>query len=199
MMYKLDRRSIKARAKASFKGNYWPSVLVPIIMAAIVGVLALIPVVGSIAGFIMAPVLTAGVAYFFAKNYRGEKAEIGDMFAGFKNFGHVLGGSLWMELFVWLWSMLFVIPGIIKAISYSMTPYILVDQPEVSAREALKLSMRMTKGHKGEIFVMYLSFIGWGILTSLTGGILGIFYTVPYMNTTMAGYYEELKAAYIAQ
>ena len=74
-----------------------------------------------------------------------------------------------------------------------MTPYILIDRPEIGAKEALKLSMQMTKGHKGEIFVMYLSFIGWGILTSLTCGLVGIFYAFPYMNTTMAGYYEELK------
>jgi uncharacterized membrane protein len=77
-----------------------------------------------------------------------------------------------------------------------MTPYILMDQPEIDAKEALKVSMEMTKGHKGEIFVMYLSFIGWAIVSAITLNIAGIFYVYPYMQLTLAGYYDELKAQY---
>jgi uncharacterized membrane protein len=100
---------------------------------------------------------------------------------------------LWMGLFTMLWTLLFIIPGIIKALAYFMTPYILAECPDVTATDALKLSMRMTAGHKGKVFVMGLSFIGWGLLTALTFGILGIFYTGPYYYTSFAGLYHELK------
>lgn len=85
------------------------------------------------------------------------------------------------------------IPAFIKAFAYFCTPYILADCPNVTARNALKLSIRMTKGHKGKICVMGLSFIGWGLLTALTCGILGVFYTGPYMEAAFAGQYDELK------
>jgi uncharacterized membrane protein len=118
---------------------------------------------------------------------------MGDLFQGFQNFGRSVGGMLWMYLFIILWSMLFWIPGIIKALSYFMTPYILAECPSVKAKQALLLSMRMTKGHKGKIFIMGLSFIGWMILSSMTAGILYIVYVGPYMNTSFAGMYDELK------
>lgn len=191
----LDRIAIKAHAKENFKANYWISVLVFVIYAAIAGLCNSLSTigVGAAAILIFLPVITAGTDFYALKVYRGENAELADMFCGLKNYGHVLGGMLWMELFTFLWSLLFVIPGIVKMIAYSMTPYILIDQPEIGAKDALKLSMQMTQGHKGEIFVMYLSFLGWLLLTALTGGILGIFYTTPYINVTLAGYYESLK------
>ena len=111
----------------------------------------------------------------------------------FQNYPRKLGGSLWMGLFVFLWGLLLVIPGIIKAISYSMTQYILADCPNVKAKDALKLSMRMMQGHKWEAFVLGLSFIGWIILSLLTLGILSTFYVGPYMDSTFAAYYLEIR------
>ncbi|MDR2713515.1 MAG: DUF975 family protein [Clostridiales bacterium] len=90
------------------------------------------------------------------------------------------------------------IPAIIKSIAYSMTPFILADKPNVKATEALKLSMKMTKGYKGNLFVMTLSFIGWFLLGCLTLGILLIVYVLPYYTTTLSGYYEELKEQALA-
>jgi uncharacterized membrane protein len=87
-----------------------------------------------------------------------------------------------------------VIPGIVKAFAYSMTPFILADSPNVRATDAIKLSMRMTQGHKGGIFVMCLSFLGWAILSALTCGILQILYVGPYVSTSFAGLYVDLKA-----
>lgn len=85
------------------------------------------------------------------------------------------------------------IPAIIKSLSYAMVPYILADAPDVKVREAMKLSMRMTKGHKGALVVMYLSFIGWYLLSPLTLGILAIVYVNPYVYTSVAGFYSGLK------
>jgi len=90
------------------------------------------------------------------------------------------------------------IPVIIKALSYSMTQYILASNPNVLATNAIKLSMRMTKGHKGKIFVMWISFIGWQLLNMLTLGILGIFYVNPYMYASFAGQFVELRSLAVA-
>ena len=138
--------------------------------------------------------LAVGYYGFTLRVYRGEAADVGGMFRnGFANYWRHVGGMLWMGLFTFLWTLLFIVPGIIKALAYFMTPYILAECPDVTATDALKLSMRMTAGHKGKVFVMGLSFIGWGILTALTFGILGIFYTGPYCYTSYAGLYQELR------
>ena len=118
------------------------------------------------------------------------------------NFGRKLGGMCWMALWIYLWTLVgmvsLFIPTIIKSLSYFMVPYILGSNPNVSAIEALNLSKRMTKGHKGKLFVMHLSFIGWGLLSALTLGILGIFYVYPYMLTSYAGFFVELRNLAIA-
>jgi len=86
------------------------------------------------------------------------------------------------------------VPVIVKVLSYSMTQYILASNPNVKATDAIKLSMRMTKGHKGKIFIMWMSFLGWQILSFFTIGILGIFYVNPYMYTSFAGLFVELRS-----
>jgi uncharacterized membrane protein len=145
------------------------------------------------------PPLTVGFAWFNIKVYKGQQADISDAFSGFNDFGRSIGGILWMWLFMILWSLLFIIPGIVKSMAYPMTPYILADSKNVSATDALKLSMRMTQGYKGEIFVMILSFLGWAILSAMTCGLLWIFYVGPYWKASFAGLYQELRANAIAK
>ncbi len=192
------RQEIKELAKTAFLNNYWIAVGVNVVVMLLVS--AVSGMTMGIGALILMPPLLIGLNMFSLKLYRGQKGDFDTVFNdGFSNFGHKLGGYLWMELFTFLWSLLFVIPGIIKSYSYAMTPYILVDQPEVDAREALKRSMRMMDGHKWELFVFQLSFIGWALLSSLTCGILYIFYVGPYYNNAMAGYYEERKNAFVEQ
>ena len=184
------RSEIKQQAKKNFATQYWISVGAFVLYAMIVS-FASEMIVGTI---FLVPPMIVGYYSFTLKVYRGEQGDIGDMFSvGFSNYWRNVGGILWMQLFTFLWTLLFIVPGIIKALAYFMTPYILADTKEVRPTQALKLSMRMTKGHKGKIFVMYLSFIGWAILTVLTCGILAIFWTGPYMETSFAGMYSELK------
>jgi uncharacterized membrane protein len=108
------------------------------------------------------------------------------------NFPHILGAMLWNSLFTFLWALLLYIPGIIKSISYCMTAYILTDNPNIGHRRALKLSMQMTKGHKWNIFVLQLSFLGWFLLASLTGGI-GYIFLMPYYLATFSELYAKLR------
>ena len=97
-----------------------------------------------------------------------------------------------MLVFTLLWSLLFIIPGIIKAYSYYMSMYILAENKGMSAREAISKSKQMMHGHKMELFVLELSFIGWGIVTAVTFGIAGI-YVHPYMQATMVNFYDSIK------
>ena len=193
-----SRKEIKGIAKDAVYRQYWLCVGANVIVMALCSVLSGISL--GVAAFILVPSLVIGLNFFSVAMYRGEPSSIEDIFReGFDNFGRKLGGYLWMELFIYLWSLLFVIPGIIKAISYALTPYILADCKNVRATDALKLSMRMMEGHKWEYFVLGLSFIGWMLLTSLTCGLLYVFYVGPYMNNTFAGYYAERKAAALAE
>lgn len=193
-----SRKEIKEIAKDAFYRQYWLCVGANVIVMALCSVLSGISL--GVAAFILVPSLVIGLNFFSVAMYRGDATSLEDIFReGFDNFGRKLGGYLWMELFIYLWSLLFVIPGIIKAISYALTPYILADCKNVRATDALKLSMRMMEGHKWEYFVLGLSFIGWTLLTSLTCGLLYVFYVGPYMNNTFAGYYAERKAAALAE
>lgn len=111
---------------------------------------------------------------------------------GFKIYWRAIGGMLLVGIFTFLWSLLLIIPGIIKAYSYSMTPYILIDNPELSVREAIRKSQRMMVGQKFNLFYLQLSFIGWFFLACLTGGI-GFLWVIPYYQTSQAVFYQNLR------
>ena len=111
---------------------------------------------------------------------------------GFMYYGRTIGGMLLGVVFTFLWSLLFVIPGIVKGYSYALTPYILIDDPQISIRDAVRKSQRMMSGQKFNLFYLQLSFIGWWILSILTGGI-GFLWLIPYFTTSMAVFYRNLR------
>lgn len=109
------------------------------------------------------------------------------------NYLHVVWTLFLMGLKILLWTLLLVIPGIIKAFAYAMTPFIMADYPDLSASEAIAESERLMKGHKFDLFYLILSFLGWAILCVFTMGI-GAFWLEPYMIGAMVGFYNDLKA-----
>ena len=111
------------------------------------------------------------------------------------NYWHKVWGMFLVMLFTFLWSLLFIIPGIVKCFSDSMTPFILEEHPELGANEAIDHSRAMMKGHKFDLFWLILSFIGWGFLCLFTFGI-GYLWLVPYMDTSISAFYEDVKADY---
>ena len=133
--------------------------------------------------------------YVFLKISRtGEEANVGDLFEGFKqDFGGNILLMIMIEVFTFLWSLLFVIPGIIKAFSYSMAYYVKIDHPEYDWNACIKESMRIMDGHKMDLFILDLSFIGWGLLGIITCGI-GFIWIVPYYRQTKANFYRSLVA-----
>jgi len=124
-------------------------------------------------------------------------AEIGDLFIGYKNFWHVLGTLLLMTLAVLAGFICLIIPGIILALAYGLVPYVLHDNPELSAVETLKKSRMMMDGHKWELFLLELSFIGWLLLGILTL-FIGYLWLVPYMQMTVTKFYEKIRSEYEA-
>ncbi len=146
--------------------------------------------------FILALPLTWGYQTLFLGAVRGGEATAKDMFEGYNKelFSRVLTTTLLYYVYVFLWSLLLLIPGCIKAYSYAMTPYILKDNPEMKNNAAIEESMRMMDGHKLELFLLDLSFIGWAILSILTCCI-GFLWLTPYMNMARVNFYEDLKKA----
>lgn len=128
----------------------------------------------------------------------GDDRITSNMFSNtFKGYWRNVWSGFLMVLFVYLWMLLLIIPGIIKAFAYAMTPYILKDNPELSANQAMNLSVKMMKGHKFDLFYLYLSFIGWGFLSMLTLG-LGYLWLMPYMYASMAAFYQDVKNEFIS-
>jgi len=144
--------------------------------------------------FVLAPIGFGYCLYFlhFIRNETDENFAT-HLMAGFQNYGRTLGVVLLTAIYTFLWFLLFIIPGIIKAYSYAMTYYIALDNPDFSAEACINRSMDMMSGHKFDLFLLDLSFIGWGLLCILTLGI-GFLWLVPYIYTSRAEFYMELKA-----
>jgi len=141
--------------------------------------------------FVIGP-LYYGLFEYFMKVKRQEPAVLENLFDGFKNFVPSFLLVLLINIFVILWALLLIVPGIIAALSYSQAFLIMVDNPELSAMEAIKKSKQMMSGHKWRYFVMQLSFLGWTFLAILTAGI-GFLWLLPYMMVTIVNFYDELK------
>lgn len=206
----LNRPAIKAEAKSFIGQNarWWKMTLATIAIYLISGGFSIYvniatvinrddpsPTVGyssSIITLLLIPFTIAASGYYL-NHIRGFNPEWKSLYKeGIDNYGSYLVTGVLVNVFTVLWSLLFVVPGIIKAIAYSQAKYVIHDNPRLKGKEAIEISKRMTNGFKGDLFSMYLSFIGWYILVGLTGGILSI-YVTPYVETTSAMYYENLK------
>lgn len=190
--------STGAEQTQSFFESFSPdqqAFLVGVILA-ILGMLVGVAIVSTLLSIFVFNVLEIGGCKFFTDNAQ-EPAEVGNILHGFKcgHYGKIVLTLFLRGLFISLWSLLFVIPGIVKAYSYRMVPYIMADDPQVSRQDAFDISREMMRGNKWRTFVLDLSFIGWEILSCLTFGILEIFYVAPYRNATYAELYLALRDA----
>ncbi|MGN0142627.1 MAG: DUF975 family protein [Roseburia sp.] len=158
-----------------------------LVVALIVGAILLLLQV-----FLFNPLLT-GCKRFFTRNL-SDTAQVKEICFNFdNNYMNGVKIMFFKGLYTFLWSLLFIIPGIIKAYEYQMVPYILAENPDITKEAAFSMSKRMMDGNKWKAFVLDLSFLGWEILSGMTLGILGIFYVNPYRNQTEAALYEALK------
>ena len=143
---------------------------------------------------ILRSIVGAGFILFLLNTIRGAGACLGNLLDGFGFFLKIIGLTILEYIFITLWSLLLIFPGFIAAYRYSMAIYLLVDDPSRSPLECIRLSKEMMKGHKWELFVLDLSFIGWGFLAMLPlVGYAVQVWTVPYISMTKALYYEKLS------
>ena len=156
--------------------------------------LPLVSVAGllGIVSFILGGTVELGYAKFLLKQYDRKELQFSDLFSQFERFGTGFAQKFLRTLYTVLWTMLFVIPGIVKSLSYAMTPFILNDHPEMTASEAIKASQKLMDGHKMDLFILGLTFIGWEILACLTMGI-GFLFLNPYMNAAYAAFYRNIS------
>lgn len=200
MNYKIDRAQIKANSKAQLGGNLFGKIwlmalLAVLIQSLILCVAGFVPVVSYFVPIVLAGPFGIGLSLVFMKLARNHNTvDLGDVFTSFSSrFGKDFLLGLMIAIFTTLWSFLFVIPGIVKSYAYSMAYYISLDHPEWGWQECINESKRITQGHKGELFVLDLSFIGWYLVGSFCLGI-GVLWVYPYHYTAKANYYEALKA-----
>lgn len=162
-----------------------------IIILVVMGIAIVVAAVYS--AFIYNP-LGVGTNRFFLKSLN-EKAEAKEIvFAFDHNYKNVIKILFIRDVKVFLWGLLFIIPGIIKSYEYYMMPYLLAENPNLTKEEAFRLSKQMMTGNKFETFILEISFFWWDLLSAMTAGIVGIFYVQPYKNLTFAALYEELSA-----
>ena len=189
---------MRATAAAALKGKWGGAVLTTFVYMAIAcvgsAILGIIPGLNLVA-MLACVVMVAGFEVALLALLRnGEAVEVGCLFDFFKE-SRLMGTVLLMYLYTFLWSLLFVVPGIINGFAYAMTPYILKDNPNMKNNEAIELSMAMMDGFKWRLFCLQLSFIGWAFLCVLTFGI-GYLWLIPYMQTSTAAFYEDVKAEF---
>ena len=215
-------KEMKERGRAAFKGNYWPCVLVALLMslfagssvsssvnsasssdlesledprlviAVFVGMLTIYVVLILFKIFVANPLKLGGAA-FFTKNVEAGPVPFKTIGKGFQNYGHNFVVLLVRDIYVFLWSLLFIVPGLIKIYSYRMVPYILAEHPELSANEVINRSREMMNGNKWRSFLLDLSFIGWILLGIVTLGLGLLLWTNPYMESAQAALYVELR------
>lgn len=185
----LNRAELKQLAKSQLSGKWGSGVLITFVYGIInfgINIIVCVP-------FLVSIPVNVGLhnAYLnFVKT--NKKLEVSDLFNSFNYYGKALGIVLWTALWTVLWSLLFIIPGIIKSLAYSQSVYIVANNPNVNVLDALKISMKMTKGYKWQIFIMGLSFLGW-IFLGVLSLFIGFLWIVPYIKTTFANLFFKLK------
>ena len=167
-----------------------PGIILALGAAALFGL-----ILGTCILILVSNVAQVGCNRYFIEN-REHKTNIGQVFYGFQ--GGRYTSIVWIMflkgLYIFLWSLLFCIPGIIKTYSYLMVPYIVAENSDLDKRRVFKISRQMMRGHKWEAFVLGLSFLGWNLFGAFTGGIVNLLYVNPYIHATYAEFYSALKA-----
>ena len=181
---------LKLRALSGPDGNFWTFAGSWFVLSLVVNAAG--SATCGIGSLVLAAPAAFGLANLSLRAADHRRLDFADGFAGFNDFGRALAWWCLVTLYVSLWSLLLVVPGIVKAFSYAMSPFLLVDHPEMGAAESIDESRRLMDGHKGDLFVLYLSFLPWLLLTCLTMGIL-LIYVTPYMQMTVANFYRGLK------
>lgn len=181
------------RARDSLRGQWGLAVSGAAIYALVVFA-NVVPILGALVSLLVAGAMSIGLARFSLAIGRKTPTKLSDIFTGFDTFGVGLGAYLLQALFVMLWCLLLIVPGIIAALSYAMTFYIIAEEPALGPLQAIAKSKQLMQGHKWELFCLGLRFVGWNLLCVLSLGV-GFLWLLPYMLVTVAHFYDDIRAA----
>lgn len=183
---------LRAQALQSLRHKWMKAALAVLVYGLLSGATNMLPYLKYLLVILVGFPLSWGLSVLFLDSYRGSEIRVEGILDGFKDYGRILGTTFLVYVYTILWSLLLIIPGIIKGYSYAMTNYILKDEPTLKYNEAIEKSMAMMDGNKMKLFLLHLSFIGWIILSCITLGI-GFLFLAPYMSSAQAAFYEDLK------
>ena len=185
----MNSSQIRTEARRLMSTQMGMLILVLIIYSILMSFASSIVVVGAL---LLSGPLSLGLSKVLLKVLDEEKISVEMLFSGFEDFSRSIIAGLLISLYVFLWSLLLFIPGIIAGFSYSMTFFIMEENPQLSASEAIEASKRMMYGHKWRLFDLWFSFIGWFLLCIFTFGI-ALIYVTPYFYTALTVFYADLK------
>lgn len=215
------RADLKQKAKSVLRNNYWQAFLIALIVGLLSGsdgaagvfmprrllsgndtyemyimvarTVSIVYIILWLLRVVIGYTFQVGGTKFFIRAAKGE-SNTSNLVYGFQNnhYIKIVLTMLLREVYIFLWTLLLIIPGIIKGYSYRLVPYILADNPEIGYNRAIELSNQMTKGEKWQIFVLDLSFIGWYLLGMIVCGV-GVLFVHPYQRATNAELYLILR------
>ncbi len=198
----LTNSEVRKRARRVLEGNWGTAVFAAVVYYVIVlGLSSCVSIPfaynlwisngSSVLMTLLCMPLSWGFTVFFLSFVRNQEKSVGALFDGYKRVGRIWLAMFLKTLYVFLWTLLLVVPGIMKSMSYAMMEFILLDNPDMDAEDAIHRSRVMMDGHKMKLFLLYLSFIGWAILCLFTLGF-GFLLLVPYIQTSLATFYQDL-------
>jgi len=191
-----SNKDLMKQARESLSGRWGLAVGAFFVYFLILVAVSLVPILGSIVTLLIGGALALGIATFWLTIARNEDAKLEMIFSGFSNFGKALGLYLLRAIFILLWMLLLIIPGIIASISYALAFFLMSDDPNIGVMEAIDKSKKMMYGYKWKYFCLNLRFLGWILLAILSLGI-GLLWVVPYIQVSFAKFYDDVKANFV--
>ena len=188
-----ENSQLRAEARQALQGKWPMAAVAALIYSIVAGGLSAIPFIGGLCSLFIGLPVAYGIAIVMFGVFKGKDVDFGVLFEGFQDYSHIFVTKLLQGIYTALWSLLLVVPGVIKYYSYAMTDYILKEEPEMKNNAAIEKSMAMMENNKMKLFLLDLSFIGWALLAIVTFGI-GFLFLQPYMQVSRAAFYEDLKA-----
>jgi len=186
-----SNREIMAQARESLRGNWVKAIGALLIFGVVTGVPGSVLSIGGLISLLIAGAMNLGLSIFALSLSRRQDPAITDIFLGFKNFWVALGAYLLLTIFIILWSILLIVPGVIATLRYSMTFYIIAENDSIGPLEAITKSKKIMYGNKWKLFCFSCRFLGWAVLCVITLGI-GFLWLAPYISISFARFYDDI-------
>ena len=193
MISMTENRTLMVQARESLKGKWGLAVGTYFVFMLITLGVEYIPDVGRVIAFIIGGPMSLGLAIFALSLSRKQEANLNQLFEGFQKFWVAFGAYLLGMLFIVLWALLLIIPGIIAALKYSQIFYIIAEDDSIGPLQAITKSKKMMEGNKGKLFLLILQFLGLVLLCLVITLGIGLLWLGPYVIVTLAKFYEDIK------